>query len=80
MTPERLADQAVLLFLHGVARYWTKNLDLLLQVTGTEDFPTMERIYATLRSGALPEVVYGRIERPLVHLHSTLNELISTEA
>jgi hypothetical protein len=58
-------------------RYWTKNLDLLLQVTGTEDFPTMERIYATLRSGALPELVYGRIEPPLVHLHTTLNELIA---
>ncbi len=61
-------------------RYWTKNLDLLLQVTGTEDFPTMERIYATLRSGALPELVYGRIEPPLVHLHSTLNELIAADA
>jgi phenylpropionate dioxygenase-like ring-hydroxylating dioxygenase large terminal subunit len=58
-------------------RYWTKNLDLLLQVTGTEDFPTMERIYATLRSGALPELVYGRIEPPLVHLHTTLNELVT---
>ena len=61
-------------------RYWTKNLDLLLQVTGTEDFPTMERIYATLRSGALPELVYGRIEPPLVHFHSTLNELIAADA
>jgi len=60
-------------------RYWTKNLDLLLEVTGTEDFPTMERIYATLRSGALPEVVYGRIEPPLVHLHSTLNELLAAD-
>jgi nitrite reductase/ring-hydroxylating ferredoxin subunit len=58
-------------------RYWTKNLDLLLEVTGTEDFPTMERIYATLRSGALPELVYGRIEPPLVHLHTTLNELLT---
>jgi phenylpropionate dioxygenase-like ring-hydroxylating dioxygenase large terminal subunit len=58
-------------------RYWTKNLDLLLQVTGTEDFPTMEAIYATLRSGALPELVYGRIEPPLVHLHTTLNELVA---
>jgi phenylpropionate dioxygenase-like ring-hydroxylating dioxygenase large terminal subunit len=58
-------------------RYWTKNLDLLLQVTGTEDFPTMEQIYATLESGALPELVYGRIEPPLVHLHRTLDDLIA---
>jgi phenylpropionate dioxygenase-like ring-hydroxylating dioxygenase large terminal subunit len=58
-------------------RYWTKNLDLLLQVTGSEDFPTMERIYATLKSGALPELVYGRIEPPLVHFHSALNEALA---
>ena len=59
-------------------RYWTKNLDLLLQVTGTEDFPTMEKIFATLRSGALPELVYGRIEPPLVHFHSALDEALAT--
>jgi nitrite reductase/ring-hydroxylating ferredoxin subunit len=58
-------------------RYWTRNLDLLLQVTGTEDFPTMEQIYATLASGALPEVVYGRIEPPLVHFHSALDEALA---
>jgi hypothetical protein len=59
-------------------RYWTKNLDLLLDVTGSEDFPTMEQIYATLRAGALPELVYGRNEPPLVHLHTTLNELLAS--
>lgn len=57
-------------------RYWTKNLDLLLSVTNTEDFPTMEKIWATLASGALPELVYGRIEPPLVHLHETLDHLL----
>jgi len=59
-------------------RYFVKNLDLLLQVTGTEDFPMMERIYATLESGALPELVYGRNEPPLVHFHRTLNDLLAT--
>ncbi|MGD9754044.1 MAG: aromatic ring-hydroxylating dioxygenase subunit alpha, partial [Acidimicrobiia bacterium] len=58
-------------------RYWTKNLDLLLQVTGTEDFPTMERIQAALASGAVPELVYGRIEPPLIHFHSALNEALA---
>jgi phenylpropionate dioxygenase-like ring-hydroxylating dioxygenase large terminal subunit len=61
-------------------RYWTKNLDLLLQVTGTEDFPTMERIYAALASGAVPELVYGRIEPPLIHLHTALNEALATSS
>ncbi len=32
----------------------------------TEAFPTMERIYATLASGAVPEVVYGCTEPPTV--------------
>lgn len=58
-------------------RHWRKNLDLLLDVTGTEDFPMMERIHATLRSGALPEVVYGRNEPPLVHFHTAVNELLA---
>jgi nitrite reductase/ring-hydroxylating ferredoxin subunit len=61
-------------------RYCSKNLDLLLQVTGTEDFPTMERIYATLRSGAVPELVYGRIEPPLIHFHTALNDALAAAA
>lgn len=54
-------------------RYWTRNLDLLLKVTETEDFPLMERIQANLESGALPEVVYGRIEPALAHMHASIN-------
>jgi len=49
--------------------YWTKNLDVLLGVTEREDFPLMEGVQRNLESGALPEVVYGRIEPALVHLH-----------
>jgi hypothetical protein len=51
-----------------------------LQVTGTEDFPTMERIYATLASGAVPEVVYGRVEPPLIHLHTALDEALAASS
>jgi phenylpropionate dioxygenase-like ring-hydroxylating dioxygenase large terminal subunit len=58
-------------------KYWTRNLDLLLQVTGTEDFPTMERIQAALSSGAVPEVVYGRIEPPLIHFHRAVDEALA---
>jgi nitrite reductase/ring-hydroxylating ferredoxin subunit len=56
--------------------YWLKNLDLLLKVTGTEDFPLMEQIQANLDTGALPEVVYGRNEPPLIHLHRELDALV----
>src|SRR5205085_10292803 len=53
--------------------YWRKNLDVLLQVTGAEDFPAMARIQANLTSGAVPEVVYGRMEPALVHLHASID-------
>ncbi|HUN51858.1 MAG TPA: aromatic ring-hydroxylating dioxygenase subunit alpha [Candidatus Sulfotelmatobacter sp.] len=56
--------------------YWSKNLDILLDVTGREDFPLMERIQKNLASGALPELVYGRIEPSLVHLHAAINAAI----
>ncbi|MBS0222883.1 MAG: aromatic ring-hydroxylating dioxygenase subunit alpha [Proteobacteria bacterium] len=56
--------------------YWKHNLDLLLDVTGKEDFPLQEKVQANLASGALPEVVYGRIEPALVHLHASINAAV----
>ncbi|MFZ5780184.1 MAG: SRPBCC family protein [Pseudomonadota bacterium] len=56
--------------------YWKNNLDILLDVTGKEDFPLQEKVQANLFSGALPEVVYGRIEPALVHLHSSINAAV----
>lgn len=53
--------------------YWKKNLDLLLQVTGTEDFPLMAQIHKTLAAGALAEVIYGKNEPALIHLHQSIN-------
>ncbi|MDH3294511.1 MAG: hypothetical protein OER95_09350, partial [Acidimicrobiia bacterium] len=58
-------------------RYFVKNLDLLLQVTGTEDFPMMERIQVNLSSGALEHLVYGRNEPPLIHFHTQVNEAVA---
>ncbi|HLZ84859.1 MAG TPA: SRPBCC family protein [Caulobacteraceae bacterium] len=57
--------------------YWTKNLDRLLQVTGTEDFPLMEKIQANLASGALPELIYGRNEPALIHLHRSIHAALA---
>jgi phenylpropionate dioxygenase-like ring-hydroxylating dioxygenase large terminal subunit len=56
--------------------YFVKNLDLLLRVTTTEDFPMMERIQANLASGAIDELVYGRIEPPLIHLHRSIEAML----
>ena len=56
-------------------QYFIKNLDLLLHVTGTEDFTTMADIQRAMASGALPELVYGKNEPPLVYFHTVLNEI-----
>ena len=60
--------------------YWRKNLDLLLDVTGREDFPLMTRIQANLKSGALDGVIYGRNEPALIHLHSAINSALAAAA
>ena len=57
--------------------YWKKNLDILLQVTGTEDFPLMEDIQRNLASGALPTLIYGRIEPALAHLHAAIDAALA---
>lgn len=57
--------------------YFVKNLDLLLQVTGTEDFPLMEQIQQNLDGGALTELVYGRNEPPLIHYHREVNAALA---
>lgn len=56
--------------------HWLRNLDLLLEVTGREDFPLMESIQSNLDSGALTEVVYGRNEAALIHFHRALGEAL----
>ncbi len=56
--------------------YFVKNLELLLQVTGTEDFALMAEIQRNFESGAIDEVVYGRIEPPLVYFHDQIDQAI----
>ena len=57
--------------------YWKKNFDLLLGVTGTEDFPLMKQIHHTLKSGAVDELIYGRNEPALAHLHTSINAALT---
>lgn len=57
--------------------YWKKNLDMLLDVTGREDFPLVTQIHQSLKSGALPEVIYGRNEPALIHLHTSINAALA---
>ena len=57
--------------------YWTKNLDMLWGVTTREDFPLMAQIHQNLASGAMAEVVYGRNEPALIHLHASINQALA---
>ncbi len=56
--------------------YFVKNLDLVAEVTGTEDFALMEQIQESLDAGALPELVYGRIEPPLIYFHDQIDHAL----
>jgi phenylpropionate dioxygenase-like ring-hydroxylating dioxygenase large terminal subunit len=49
--------------------FWRKNVDLTVGVVFEEDFRQQEDIYRTLRSGLLPDVVYGRNEPSLIAQH-----------
>lgn len=57
--------------------YFVRNLDLLLNVTGSEDFPALEDIQRNLSSGALEHMIYGKLEAPLVHFHEQINRAIT---
>jgi phenylpropionate dioxygenase-like ring-hydroxylating dioxygenase large terminal subunit len=59
-------------------RYWRKNLDIVLQVTITEDFPQCERIQADMAAGAADELVFGRNEPALAHFHRSLSDMMSS--
>jgi len=58
-------------------RYWRKNLEILLQVTTTEDFPQCERIQSALAAGALDELIFGRNEPALAHFHRSLSTMMA---
>lgn len=60
--------------------YFVKNLDLLLEVTGTEDFALMAQIQESLGAGALDQLVYGAIEPPLIHFHREINRALEASA
>ena len=57
--------------------YFVKNLDVLLGVTNTEDFPAQERVQRNMACGAMTDVVYGKMEPALVHYHTAINKLLA---
>jgi phenylpropionate dioxygenase-like ring-hydroxylating dioxygenase large terminal subunit len=53
---------------------WKKAMDLLLQVTDTEDFIMCEQIQISFRSGAQDAITFGRNEPTLIHFHRSLDQ------
>ena len=56
--------------------YWMKNFEVLCNVAMNEDFPVQVAIHKNLQSGAIGEVIYGRIEPALIHFHQTVNTAV----
>ena len=57
--------------------YYVKNLDILLGVTNTEDFPMQEQVQRNLASGAVADLVYGKMEPALVAYHDAVDALLA---
>lgn len=57
--------------------FWRKNVDLTVSVVFGEDFTQQEDIYRTLRTGLLPDVVYGMNEPSLIAQHRSYDQELS---
>ncbi len=57
--------------------HWKKNMDLVMKVVTTEDFPAGRTMQIGFRSGAQSHVVYGRNEPGMIHYHRSLDRALS---
>lgn len=55
--------------------FWDRIVDYTMNFVG-EDFVQQERIFTSLCSGVLPELIYGRNESALIHFHRTIEQLL----
>lgn len=55
-----------------VQAFWDANVRFTTKVVFEEDFGQQQDIHRSLRSGMMPEVVYGRNEPALIHHHQQL--------
>ena len=56
--------------------FWRRNVEYTVGVVFAEDFRQQAVIHGNLRTGLLPELVYGRNEPGLIHFHQSLNAAI----
>jgi phenylpropionate dioxygenase-like ring-hydroxylating dioxygenase large terminal subunit len=58
--------------------YWKTNVDFTERVVFREDFDQQEDFHRSLRTGLMPEVVYGRNEPMLIHHHEQIELALSS--
>ena len=59
------------------ARFWEANVRFTHKVVFEEDFGQQQDIHRSLRTGLMPEVVYGRNEPALIHHHEQIERALS---
>jgi phenylpropionate dioxygenase-like ring-hydroxylating dioxygenase large terminal subunit len=57
--------------------FWLRNVDYTTGVVFAEDFLQQQVIHGNLRTGLLPELVYGRNEPGLIHFHQSVNSALA---
>ena len=57
-------------------RHWDANMDLVIKVVTTEDFPAGRTMQLGFGSGAQSHIVYGRNEPALAHYHKSIRRAI----
>ena len=57
-------------------RHWQANLDLVIKVVQTEDFPAGRSMQLGFSSGAQKQVVYGRNEPAMIHYHQSMRRAL----
>ncbi|MEO6497197.1 MAG: aromatic ring-hydroxylating dioxygenase subunit alpha [Solirubrobacteraceae bacterium] len=60
--------------------FWASNVEFTRKVVFEEDFDQQQDIHRSLRSGLLPEVIYGRNEPALIHHHDQVELALATAA
>ena len=61
-------------------RHWKANMDLVMKVVTTEDFPAGRTMQIGFDSGAQSHIVYGRNEPALIHFHQNVQRAIGVTA
>jgi phenylpropionate dioxygenase-like ring-hydroxylating dioxygenase large terminal subunit len=57
--------------------FWEANVRFTHRVVFREDFDQQQDIHRSLRTGLMPEVIYGRNEPALIHHHQTVEEALA---